>query len=315
MPSWGQILAEVNNATLSGIPNALDVVRQKYVKSLSELTGRDTIIYASKWTSGETLPNLTSIVDEDLQGFMEAIYGLKNNNLDLILHTGGGSAEAADAIVSYLRQKFDNIRVIVPQAAMSAGTMIACSGDNIVMGKHSFLGPIDPQIFSQNGFIPAQSIIQQFRTAQKEIKEDPTNLSSWIPILNHYGPALIVQCENQIEFSKRLVQDWLNQYMFKGEDGRKATEISEYLCDHLKFLTHSKHINIIKAKELGLKIIDLENDQKLQEAVLSVYHSVMINFNAAAVKIICNQNGNAFLKQQIIQVPAGMQPAQLGQQR
>lgn len=56
---------------------------------------------------------------------MEAVYGLRNEKLDLIVHSGGGSAEATDAIVSYLRQKFKHIRIIIPQAAMSAGTMLA----------------------------------------------------------------------------------------------------------------------------------------------------------------------------------------------
>ncbi|MDH4129521.1 MAG: serine protease, partial [Spirochaetota bacterium] len=125
MPTWGQILNEVTSAQIAGDLSPFDTVRQKYLKALSDFTKRDVIVYASKWTTGDVPPNLVSIIDEDLQGFMEAVHGLKNPNLDLILHTGGGSAEATEAIVSYLRQKFKNIRVIVPQAAMSAGTMLA----------------------------------------------------------------------------------------------------------------------------------------------------------------------------------------------
>lgn len=314
MPSWGELIKEANTQVLAGVPNALDAIRQKYLKALSDLTGRDTILYASKWTTGGLPSNLISIIDEDLQGFMEAVYGLKNPNLDLILHTGGGSAEATDAIVSYLRQKFDNIRVIIPQAAMSAGTMLACSADTIVMGKHSFIGPIDPQIMSQNtGFIPAHSILEQFDKAQEEIKTDPAKLTSWIPMLSQYGPALLVLCKNQIEFGEKLVRSWLDSYMFKGEDGTKATEISKYLSAHSNFLTHSKHISLVKAKELGLKITEMEADPKFQEAALSVFHATMINFNANVVKIICNQNGNAFIKQQQQQV-MGM-PMQMQMQK
>src|ERR1022692_976181 len=137
MPSWGQILSETNNLMAGGNTNAPNVVRQKYLKALSEFTGRDTIVYASRWTAGGIDPNLISITDEDLQGFLEAAQSLTTGKLDLILHTGGGQAEAADAIVSFLRQTFDNIRVIIPQAAMSAGTMIACAAEEIVMSKHS----------------------------------------------------------------------------------------------------------------------------------------------------------------------------------
>jgi len=56
------------------------------------------------------------------------------------LHSPGGSIEAAEAIVTYLRSKFAHIRAIVPHSAMSAATMIAMACDEIVMGKHSFLG-------------------------------------------------------------------------------------------------------------------------------------------------------------------------------
>lgn len=86
--------------------------------------------------------------------------------MTLILHTGGGSAEATDAIVSYLRQKFKDIRILIPQAAMSAGTMLACSGNVIVMGKQSSIGPIDPQFILQTSVgiqsIPAHAILEQF---------------------------------------------------------------------------------------------------------------------------------------------------------
>ncbi len=233
---------------------------------------------------------------------MEAIHGLKGDQLDLLLHTGGGSAEATDAIVSYLRQKFNNIRIIIPQAAMSAGTMLACSGDEIVMGKHSFIGPIDPQFILQTSVgiqaVPAHAIIEQFEKAQKEIADNPKMLNSWLPMLSQYGPALLIQCKNQIEFGQQLVESWLNNFMFKGKDGSDAKRIAEYLSNHGNFKTHSKHLNAEFAKEkLGLRVSSLESNQDFQERVLSAFHATMLTLNTNAVKIICNQNGNAFVKQ------------------
>ena len=67
-------------------------------------------------------------------------------DLDLILHSPGGSIGAAEAIVSYLRSRFEHIRVVVPNLAMSAAAMISCAADELVLGEHSFLGPTDPQI-------------------------------------------------------------------------------------------------------------------------------------------------------------------------
>lgn len=300
MPSWGKILNEVNELLQKGDRNAFDTVRKKYIARLKEKTGRNLIVYASKWTSGDAQANFVSINDEDVYAFMEAINGLKGDNLDLLLHTGGGSAEATDAIVSYLRQKFKHIRVIIPQAAMSAGTMLACAADVIVMGKHSSIGPIDPQFILNTATgvqaIPAHAILEQFEKAQKEISENPKLLNSWLPMLSQYGPALIVSCNNQILFSKQTVEQWLKSYMFKDEP-ELPSRIADYLSNHNNFKTHGKHISVIEAKKLGFKIIDMETDQALQEAILSAFHAIMITFNTAAVKLICNHNGNAFVKQ------------------
>ena len=111
----------------------------------------DAIVYASAFTSrkGINVPSFVlSIAPEDIQGFMSALHGLGGSRLDLILHSPGGSPEAAEQIVTYLRSKYDHIRAIIPPNAMSAATMIACGlgCDEIVMGKHSALGPIDPQV-------------------------------------------------------------------------------------------------------------------------------------------------------------------------
>lgn len=307
MPTWGKILAEIQNEIKSNNPSAFDTVRNKYLKELTDKTQRNTIIYAARWTTGDVPANIISITDEDLQAFMEAIHGLKGDKLDLILHTGGGSAEATDAIVTYLRQKFNDIRVIIPQAAMSAGTMLALAADEMIMGKHSFIGPIDPQFILNTPVgvqaVPAQAIMEQFKKAQKDCAENPKNLNSWLPMLSQYGPALLVQCQNQIDFGRDLIKTWLGNYMFKGENGNKAEKIAEYLSNHDNFKTHGKHISITQAKEIGLKILDLESDQDLQEKILSVFHATMHTLNTTAVKVICNQNGNAFIKQFQVQLP------------
>jgi hypothetical protein len=302
MPTWGQLLGEIRTKIQGGDQQAFDTIRSKYLKQLSDFTGRDTIIYATRWTSGDAPPNLVSITDEDIHAFMEAVSGLKSKNLDLIIHSGGGSAEATDAIVSYLRQKFEHIRIIVPQAAMSAGTMLSCSADTIVMGKQSSIGPIDPQFILQTAVgvqaIPAHAILEQFKKAQEDCAANPKNLNSWLPMLSQYGPALLVRCQDQIDFGKELVGNWLKEFMFKGENSNTPDEIAEYLSNHGNFKTHGKHIGIEKAKEIGLKIEQLEDDQFFQDKVLSAFHATMHAFGSTnTAKIIANQNGNCFLKQ------------------
>ncbi|HML76482.1 MAG TPA: hypothetical protein PKB02_18465, partial [Anaerohalosphaeraceae bacterium] len=219
MPIWSEILNELASTAKGGIPQ-FDVIRRKYLSYLNLETGRDTILYATKWTQseGNISPNILSITDEDLQGIMEVVYGLKGPNLDIILHSPGGSLEAAEALVAYLRSKFEHIRVIVPQIAMSAATMITCAANIICMGKHSFLGPTDPQLFLNTPLgprmVPAQAILEQFKRAQDECK-DPTKMASWLPMLSQYGPDLLIQCQNACDMSKKIVESWLATFMFK----------------------------------------------------------------------------------------------------
>lgn len=309
MPTWGEILKELQEGALRTKKPPFDEVRRKYLAQLSTITGRNTILYATKWADPAAIPReaaaMVAITEEDIQGLMEVVHGLKGPALDVILYSPGGSAEATEALVTYLRTKFSDIRVIVPQSAMSAATMLACSANRIVMGRHSFLGPIDPQI---NGTIPAQAIIDQFELAKREC-QDPKLLAAWAPVLRSYGPALLIQCQNALELSQELVGQWLSRYMFSGDaDGaQKAREIANWLADHTMFKTHSRHISRDLARAKGLVIDDLEKDSAFQDAVLSVFHATTHTLSgSSAVKIIENQMGRAFVKQlqiQVMQIP------------
>ena len=157
MPDWSEIIREIQH---SEIATTFDVVRRKYLRELSEYTKRNVIAYYSSWLNKPTAQNL-DINDADMNGFMNCVHNMDcSKGLDLILHTPGGSPAAAEAIVNYLREKFNfDIRVIVPHLAMSAGTMIACAAKEIVMGLQSSLGPIDPQF---NG-VPAYNIMSEFQ--------------------------------------------------------------------------------------------------------------------------------------------------------
>lgn len=311
MPTWGELIPELQAATAQHGLSAFDIIRRKYLAALSRHTGRSTILYATKWTQpGGADPGLVSISLEDVQGLMEVVHGLDGRHgLDLILHSPGGSPDAAEALVHYLRSKFDDIRVIVPQAAMSAATMLACASNRIVMGKHSSLGPIDPQFLLpvQGGMMahPAQAILDQFDLAKQECK-DPKLLGAWIPILPHYGPSLLVQCINALDLAEGLVAEWLRTWMFaplgRQKASRKALAIARRLADHTKFKSHGRPIHRDAAKEMGLVVDDLEADQELQDLVLTVYHATMHTFSATpAAKMIENHLGRAFMKSQVTQ--------------
>lgn len=272
-------------------PGPLDVIRGDYIKELSEYTGRNTIVYYSGWLNNQDAPN-TDINDSDMVGFMEAVKGLDcKKGLDLILHTPGGNPTAAESIVKYLRKKFKgDIRVIVPHLAMSAGTMIACSAKSIVMGKHSSLGPIDPQF---NG-IPAYSIKKEFEQAKKELMEMPDTIMYWKIQLEKYPAAFLNIAINSIELSENLVKEWLGTCMFDVEvDKGKIDKIVKGLNENERSKSHGRHLDVDFCLSLGLKIEQLEEKQDFQDKVLSVHHALILTFNnnPAIVKIIENNVG------------------------
>lgn len=324
MGTWGEIGQEIKDLKADPVVGAaaLDHVRRKYLALSHQYTGRATVLYATKWTqpsSGQPISGeFISITNEDVHGFMEALHGLEGDSLDLILHSPGGSAEAAEAVVTYLRSKFDNIRVIVPHMAMSAATMIACAADEIVMGKHSFLGPIDPQLVLNTSLgprlVPAQAIIEQFEMAKEDCK-DPNMVRAWLPMLGQYGPDLLVSCQNASDLGEELVREWLATYMFRDDRKKKskARAAAKWLSTHSNFKSHGRSISRDSLQDKGLNITALEADPAAQDLFLSVFHATSHTFNlTGAVKIIENHLGKAYLKllQEVIlqQVPA--QPAQ-----
>ena len=320
MPTWGEILHQINQ---SKAPNGngpdYDGVRRGYLAALHKKSGRAVIIYASAWQESRPLaPADVQIALGDVQGLMEAVSNVEEDELDFILHSPGGSAEAAESMVQYLRQRFSHIRVIVPLAAMSAATMIALSADEIVMGQHSQLGPIDPQfiISTPEGArsAPAQAILKQFERAKLEC-QNPQNLAAWMPILRSYAPGLLTQCEDSRMLASTMVASWLQQYMFSNESDAesKARRIAGWFADYDSFHSHGRRVGIEQAREVGVKVRSLEEDDELQDAVLSVHHATMHTFSGTpAAKIIENHHGRAWVKmtrsveiQQTVRQPGG----------
>lgn len=309
MPDWNQILGQISNVEANILSaSALDVVRREYLAKLHEQTGRNAIIYYSGWLQKPGIRG-TEINDEDKNGFMTVFHELDHaKGLDLILHTPGGETGATESLVDYLRSVFGtNIRAFVPQLAMSGGTVIACGCKEIYMGKHSSLGPIDPQI----GNIPVQGVVQEFKRASDEIKADPDNFLVWQPILSKYEPAFIGRCEKALEMVEEMVAGWLGTGMFEGEDHQvsvidengdqimrtKSTYIARTLTNAKIFKSHDRHLNPEDCQEIGLKIRFLEDNPDLQDAVLSVHHAYIHSLSATlAKKIIANHTGKAFIQ-------------------
>lgn len=293
MPSWNEVLIEMQARPA----HPIDLVRKKYLEKLYNHTKRNVIAYYSGWLSHPKNNPSLIVNDEDKNAFMASIHNLdRSKGLDLILHTPGGDLAAAESLVDYLRRMFEtNVRAIVPQLAMSAGTMIACSCKEIVMGKQSNLGPIDPQL----GGIPANGVIAEFKQAMEEVKRDPYKIPIWQSIIGKYHPSFLGSCQLSINWSEKIMNEWLMSGMLLSDPDSRSTaaKIVKGLSSSDTTFNHARHIHLEELKDFGLKIIHLEDDPILQDLVLTVHHSYMHTFSMThALKIVENHLGVATVR-------------------
>jgi hypothetical protein len=198
--------------------------------------------------------------------------------------------------------------------------MIALAATDIVMGLHSNLGPIDPQI----GGRPAIAILAEFDKARNDIVADPKNALLWQPILQQYTPTLLSFADQAIKWTREIGLRALREGLFFGDTDadQKATDLVEFLISHDLHRAHGRHLHRGELSQRGLKITELETDPNMQDAVLSVHHACMLTVgNSGSAKLIENHLGIAHVKvvgqqlqfqmpmQMPMQVPIPIEPA------
>jgi hypothetical protein len=296
MATWEEIAKAIQQA------KSPDGVRRAKLKELSDLTGRPVIVYAVDMFNRAKIQNSGGDISIDLSdkdGFFETIRDIEGDNLDVILHSPGGSPEATESIVKLLRSRFKNIRFIIPNIAKSAATMLAMSGDEIILGDNAELGPTDPQMVINNHLSPAHAILEQFDKAKKDLNGNSDRLPAWLPILQQYGPSLLVECENARSLTETLVKEWLAEYMLKGDSRAKskASVISKFLANK-KHLSHGRAIQVAELQAKGVKIQKASQcTPALAEILQDVNYTLLLTFQMTGVyKMFENYKGKGLYK-------------------
>lgn len=291
MPSWSEIINKANNCGNSPINlGVLEEEKHRYIDELARYRNRNVISYYSGWLYRPQSEDV-SINDKDINAFMEVIYKLdKSKGLDLILHTPGGEIAATEQIINYLHPCFKDITVIIPQMAMSAGSIISVSCNEIIMGKQSCLGPFDPHL----GGVACQSVLREFENAKNDIKNNPESLGLWQVIVNKYNPTFLYSCAQAVALTDELADKLLKKVGLQKE---QIKEIKKTFNDNTESKVHSRHLSKTKLQKLGLNVKSLEDDQKLQDLVLSLHHCYTIILEVAPVtKYVENNIGGRYLR-------------------
>ena len=307
--TWDGIRREIVEAgQREGRPQH-DPIRRAKIAAVEKISGVPLVIYAADFTNAGRAGQNGSGVQihaDDKTGFLQALSDIEDGPLDVLLHSPGGSPTATESIVHLLRSRFGPIRFIIPHTAKSAATMLALSGNDILLGEAAELGPIDPQLQfvtdQRPVSVPARAALDQFERAASDINADPSKMRVWLPIIRQYGPAFLQECLNAIALSETLATDWLRDYMFSGEvdSGDRATKIATWLTNHNNFHTHSRPVWVeqLLAVEPTMKIRRLQDVSKeFEDAVMAVYWTIDVTFNdTVAIKLIEHQEGSAYIQ-------------------
>jgi hypothetical protein len=241
--------------------------RQETICSIEQDTGRALIVYeANLWSKR------SSLGEEDIQPFGDLLVRIpRQQNIDLLLQSPGGDIDAAEKIVYMCRQKAGEFRVIVPEYAKSAATLIALASDKVIMGLASELGPIDAQLAGPGpgGAVfqtSAQSFIDEFNRIKKEVDETGHLSPAYFPLLDGLNLGFIRMCRNLMERSQNFAEKWLKKYMLKDKPGA-AEGLAAELCNVRKWLSHGEVIDADEAKRLGINVDKLEQDAPLWKKI------------------------------------------------
>lgn len=241
----------------------LQVVEEirKSLKEVQDIRKKPLICYIANVVKPKNAP--VSIDDSDDLPFNEMIRSLPDNikEVDIALVTPGGFAHQIAKFVNTLRPRFEKVNFILLNKAMSAGTIFALSGDEIVMAKQSQIGPIDPQVRNRIGeFVPAQAILTLIEEIRErgEIAIKKGQQPTWtdIQILNNIDPKEIGNAISASKYSIQLVEEYLYKFKFKNwekhstsgldvtdkEKKEKSKRIAELLCNHGEWKIHGHAI-------------------------------------------------------------------------
>ena len=252
----------------------IDIALNHYAHETAKLFNADIFAYVG------------GIRPEYLTNFRQSIEQLSkdskgNKHLAFVLYTPGGVAEIVEKMVDIIRHHYEEVWFVVPDIAMSAGTILCMSGDKIYMDYSSALGPIDPQVPNKDGvLVPALGYLDYVEMLIDKSNKDQLSSAEFV-MLQNQDMATLRRYEQARDLSVTLLKDWLVKYKFKDwnqhRDGtdvtqeqkvQRAVEIAEKLSNHRHWHSHGRMIGIKTLKnDLKLRIEDYSNEEPLKAAI------------------------------------------------
>jgi len=285
----------------------------KLIGKYNSLRGTYLFVYAA--AIGKPIPAVP-LEQSDFYIFRDLLFGqVKHNNVDVYLETPGGSGETAEEIGRFLHNNFEKVSFVISGEAKSAGTIIALSGDDILMTETGSLGPIDAQIKIGRSIVSAHDYMEWIKNKRNEAEEQGSLNPFDATMIAQISPGELGSVFHSLKFAEDLVKDWLARYKFKNwsftETHKKpvtetmkkqrAKEIAEELTNHSKWRSHGRSIKIDDLESIGLKVTRIDSDPQLADVVYRIQTVCRLLFETTtSFKIFATQDNKIF--RQAVQV-------------
>ena len=197
------------------------------------------------------------IVEDKLEEIAEQT---KIKKAFILINSYGGGLGSSFKIARAIRNAFDDITIFVPHIAASGGTLLALTGNKIMMGVMSQLSPLDPQIRYKNEQVSVNSIF----TAKNKLDNALSKTSEKdIPYsIKHLADQLDPIIIEQFAGIQKEGADYLTKILEKTiDDATTREKIIAYFTTKLP--THHYVIDYDSAKENGLNVEDGASDKEL----------------------------------------------------
>jgi hypothetical protein len=247
--------------------------RQRLIRELEKETGRTLLCYIA----GEN----AEINRDDTLGIVELLHNVQPGaSIDLMLHTFGGDIDAAEKLISMLRAAVAStasLRVIVPDVAKSAGTLMALGANEIVMSDTSELGTIDPQLVLKDGkgnniTHSVLSYLDAFTVAAAELRRAPNDPVFQLQIAA-FDPTVLQTFETVKLRARTLAENLLKRV------GLNYTAVADALMDTVRFPSHNQMIGYETAKEIGLNIVYMPSEDPIWQKYWELYCHLRLAVN------------------------------------
>src|SRR5258708_37440968 len=245
--------------------NASRYHRQALMKEIEDQWNCRLICYVSGKTA--------TIDRDDIVGFMEMLHNIEPEaDVDLLLHTRGGDGDAAEKMMTLVQATVGagQFRVIVPDFAKSAGTLMVLGADSLIMSDSSELGTIDPQIWSHDGngkeiCHSVLSYLDAFSTYSEALGKNPDDPVARI-MLSKLDPTTLRNFEAIRHRARNCAEDQLKR------KGRNFSKIAGALMDTTRWPSHGQMIKCQDVKDdLGLPVEYLPPRSKRWQAYWQLY--------------------------------------------